>query len=401
MGDLTLFMLLIVAIALGAFFGRIGWGWPHRRQQDSLTQDYFVGLNYLLDDKTDAAIGAFIRALEVNSETLETYLALGRLLRRRGEVEQAINIHQDLLARPDLSNTHSVAVRYELARDYMVAGLLDRAERLLQELVNESGDLRWASLELIVDLYRIEKEWEKAIEYALILTQKRSGRFQRRDPAVQNRMQPALAHFCCELAQQAMTKGDYNIGNKKLTQGLGFHWKCVRISLLQGELQYKLGNYQEAIRSFQRIREQDPDFIPESLEQLKQCYEAIDEQRGFETYLNRCIEERPSISLFAAQAELIRREQGETPALDFLTLNLRQHPSVRGGAFLLEFINDYVEGPAVESINILKGILTQLRETHPIYRCEHCGYSGKFLHWLCPSCNQWGTVKPIFGLIGE
>jgi len=64
---------------------------------------YFQGLNYLLNEEPDKAIDVFLEMLEVDADTIETHLALGNLFRRRGEVERAIRIHQNLIARPALS----------------------------------------------------------------------------------------------------------------------------------------------------------------------------------------------------------------------------------------------------------------------------------------------------------
>ncbi|HEY9149321.1 MAG TPA: lipopolysaccharide assembly protein LapB, partial [Gammaproteobacteria bacterium] len=99
--------LLWLLLPVAAFSG---W-WAARRSErqrrdclhPELSSGYFQGLNYLLNEQPDKAIEVFIRMLEVNSETVETHLALGNLFRRRGEVDRAIHIHQNLIARPTLS----------------------------------------------------------------------------------------------------------------------------------------------------------------------------------------------------------------------------------------------------------------------------------------------------------
>ena len=148
-----LWLLLPLAAASGWLVGHFGM---RRRESaaaaDDLRSNYFKGINYLLNEQPDKAIEAFIKVLEVDSETVETHLALGNLYRRRGEVDRAIRIHQNLIARPNLESEQRSEALLELGHDYLSAGLLDRAENLLQELA-DSGDYRVQALRQLIDIY--------------------------------------------------------------------------------------------------------------------------------------------------------------------------------------------------------------------------------------------------------
>src|SRR6478609_9594774 len=113
-----------------------GWWLAHRSFSEKrvavsnrLSREYVVGLNYLLNEQSDKAVDIFIKLLEVDSDTVETHLALGSLFRRRGEVDRAISIHQNLIARPQLSLLQRKEALMALGQDYMGAGVFDRAER--------------------------------------------------------------------------------------------------------------------------------------------------------------------------------------------------------------------------------------------------------------------------------
>ena len=166
MESLTFYLLLLIATIAGWLFARLGSSKPARVKASSsdLFQDYFVGLNYLLNDEPDEAIDAFIEALEINSQTIESHLALGALLRRRGKVDKAINVHQALLAKPNLERDLSNLIRLQLALNYIAAGMLDRAERLLKEILDEGGEAKWDALRQLITIYQTEKEWENAID---------------------------------------------------------------------------------------------------------------------------------------------------------------------------------------------------------------------------------------------
>src|SRR5271169_5389424 len=98
------------------------------------SSDYLAGLNFLVNEQPDRAVEAFLRAVAADRDTVETQFALGALFRRRGEVDRAIRVHQDLIARDKLDAVHREQASYALAQDYLRAGLLDRAEKLLQQL---------------------------------------------------------------------------------------------------------------------------------------------------------------------------------------------------------------------------------------------------------------------------
>src|SRR5512139_3011904 len=120
-------------IAFPAFFGL---GWLAARidikhlvsESRALPMSYFKGLNFLVNEQPDKAIEAFIEVVKVDPQTIELHFALGSLFRRRGEIERAIRMHQNLAERPDLDPEQRTQAIFELAQDYLKAGLLDRAE---------------------------------------------------------------------------------------------------------------------------------------------------------------------------------------------------------------------------------------------------------------------------------
>jgi len=158
-----LWLLLPVAAASGWWVARHTELVSQARKKSSLTSDYFKGLNYLVNEQPDKAIEVFIRVVEVDSETIETHLALGSLFRRRGEVDRAIRIHQNLIARPSLNREQRTQALLELGQDYMNAGLLDRAESLFLELVElDAHTVR--ALQLLADIYEQEKDWQACLD---------------------------------------------------------------------------------------------------------------------------------------------------------------------------------------------------------------------------------------------
>jgi lipopolysaccharide assembly protein B len=135
-----------------------GLGWMAARidikqllsESRTLPISYFKGLNFLLNEQPDKAIEAFIEVVKVDPQTIELHFALGSLFRRRGEVERAIRMHQNLAERPDLAPEQRTLAVFELAQDYFKAGLLDRAEEYFRQL--EGTRLEEQALGFLLDI---------------------------------------------------------------------------------------------------------------------------------------------------------------------------------------------------------------------------------------------------------
>ncbi|MCC5857939.1 MAG: lipopolysaccharide assembly protein LapB [Ectothiorhodospiraceae bacterium] len=387
-----LFWLLLPLAALSGWYlarrGNRTRGTPPR---EGLPDAYFQGLNYLLNEQPDKAIEVFTRMAEVDADTVETHFALGSLFRRRGEVERAIRIHQNLIARPSLTRAQRVQALLALGEDYLRAGLLDRAESLFQEVV-ESGEHVVQALAHLLDLYQQEREWEQARTVA-----ERLGVLTGQDNS------QIIAQFYCEQVEQAIAAGDRGRARALVKRALSTDSSCVRASLLQGRLERESGNHRAALKAYQRVRYQDLDYLPEVLQPMEACYAALDREQDYLAYLQAVEQDYHGASLLLAIAEQIRRRQGEKAAADYLEQQLRRRPSVRGLNRLLQLNLELGEEQVGRDtvLPVLQELFDALLAAKPTYRCGRCGFTGRTLHWHCPSCRGWSTVKPIHGIEGE
>jgi lipopolysaccharide biosynthesis regulator YciM len=401
--DLLIFVLLFAAIAIGWWLGRRGAATV--ASSPELPGQYYKGLNYILEDRPDGAIDAFINALEVNSETLETHIALGNLLRKKGEVDRAIRIHQNLLARPSLPRAQVHLAHLELARDYVSAGLLDRAERLLLDLVEESPAQRRTSQRHLLEIYQSEREWSRAIDIAKDLLPRKSllgGGGDGVTRADHGQAIPVImSHSYCELAAEKIDAGEVQTARALLQDALAQDRNCVRASLMLGQLECDSGEYKKAIKALRNVRQQDPDFVPETIACLREASRELGEERTLKTYLQETLDSVPSASLVLALAEHILETEGGDASEEFLSRQLAERPSLRGLSRLISLQIEYSEGKAREDLGLLQVLVSRLMSERPAYRCEHCGFAGRHLHWHCPGCKYWGTMKTIRGATGE
>ena len=384
-----LWFLLPVAAAFGWFAARRSMGKPGRCSDSILGPEYIKGLNYLLNEQQDKAIDVFIRMLEVNSDTVETHLALGNLFRKRGEVDRAIRIHQNLIARSTLSNEQRTDAILELGQDYMKAGLFDRAEALFQELIENNVHLS-SVLPLLLDIYQQERDWENAIAIAGQMG------FVGEQPA-----KSVIAQFYCELAENARARSDTEEAGRLLEKAGEYNPHCARARLSSGGIARQKGDYQAALAAYEQVAESDIELLPEILDNMHACHVELGTIDGMIDYLHRAISQYAGISPVLALADIMANEKGGASAAEFIAGELGKRPSVRGLSRFIDLSLSRSEGAAHENLIILKNITDQLLENKPVYKCHDCGFCGKTLHWQCPSCKHWNTVKPIHGVEGE
>ena len=386
--NVLLYLLIFFAIAAGWWLGRR----DRRKVSPTVSANYFTGLNYLLNEEPDRAVSTFVEELEVNGDTLETHLALGNLLRRRGEIDKAIVVHKNILKNNVITPDDSRLVQLELARDYLLAGLLDRSEELLLDMIAKSGPLKNESRKLLLEIFEQGKEWRKAIEIAEMLA---SG-------TETEHFEEAISQYHCELAEEYLGSNQFDAARSALSDAMGHDARNARVSLLVGNLEFKQGNYQEAIRSLVRIKEQRAIYVPESLELLARSYEASGaDPEALHDYLKACLEIVPSISIVLFLAERIREEFGDEAVAKFIADHLKRNPTIRGLSQLIDLHIDNTQGVAKENLAILRSFTEALVAGKPAYQCKSCGFEGKVLRWSCPSCKSWGKTEPIFGLEGE
>ncbi len=379
---MVLVPLLMVAIGIGWFAGRLGGERRGGVKISRLSTTYFRGLNYLLNEQHDKAIEVFLQIAQVDKDTIETQFALGTLFRRRGEVDRAIRLHQNLIARPGMSEEQKTRAILALGEDYMRAGLLDRSETLFTDLVR-IGVHAPQALRHLISIYQAERDWEKAIEHAASY-----------EKATGESMGKIIAQFQCELAEQARQASKFDLARARVTQAYAADAHSARAGLLDARVELDQGNDAAAIRALERVARQDVEFLPEVLPTLLDCYQRRNEGARARSFLLEMIERYPGVSPALALAERIEAEEGGKAAIEFLANHLRSHPSIRGEAALIEMSLRHADTDARAALNDLKQINQQLIIRAPGYRCQRCGFGTRAHHWQCPGCKSWGTIKP-------
>jgi lipopolysaccharide biosynthesis regulator YciM len=346
-----------------------------------INADYLRGLNLVLSRRTDEALELFVQMAKVDDDTLETHFALGHLFRRRGEMERAIRVHENLLARPNLNEAQRHQALFSLAEDYLGAGLFDRAEQLFGQL-RDSTTLAEAALEKLVSIYEREQEWQKAIEALRKLEILRGSKSSQ------------VAHYYCELAELARAAGDRALAREHLRNTVRSESGALRGALIRATLAREEQDYAQAIPLYEHVIAADRHFISEVLPALLDCYRAADRLAEFDAYVEEIIAKEPSTYRDLAYAAIIGDLRGSAALEGAVERFVFEHP------VLSNLVNaaELRALPAPErraAIQRIAGSLRSIAVASARYRCSNCGYSTQRFIWHCPSCKLWETVRPI------
>ena len=391
MDFLNQWLWVVIFVPLAALFGwvigRRGGEQHSDNQVSKLSTTYFRGLNYLLNEQPDKAIELFLHIAELDKDTFETQVALGHLFRRRGEVDRAIRLHQALAQRSDLSDAQKVQALSALGEDYMRSGLLDRAETVFTDLAQLDQRAPQA-LRHLIGIYQAERDWAKAIENAL-----------RFEAVTGEPMGKLVAQFECELADRHRADGGTEAAREAIKRAYAADSTSVRAGITEGRIEAEADNPTGAIRAYERAARHDPDFLPVILPPLLELYAKVGERTGARAFLGEMSEHYRGIAPVLALTRMVEAEEGVGAARQFLAEELKDRPSVRGEAALIDLTlaehPDMGQADAAATLRDLKHITDQLLVRNPSYRCNRCGFGARSHHWQCPSCKEWGSVKPL------
>ncbi|WP_119153049.1 lipopolysaccharide assembly protein LapB [Caldimonas tepidiphila] len=368
---------LPVAFALGWLASRIDVR-QLRTQQQSAPKAYFKGLNFLLNEQQDKAIDAFIAAVQHDPDTTELHFALGNLFRRRGEYERAVRVHQHLLGRADLPRAERERAQHALAQDFLKAGLFDRAEAAYRELLDTP--FRVEALLALLTLYERSRDWRAAIDAATDLETAGAGSFSQR-----------VAHYWCELAQEAEARGETPAAEEALERARAAAPRAPRPVVMRGQRLARAGRHDEAMRTWAALIPVDPvSFSLVAREYAASAVEAGQQAAARET-LRPLYERTPSIDLLQALRQL---EPQAVTRRGWLSEHLAQQPSLSAALGLLDESASESGTLSDAELQGLRQVLGNAAKPLQRYRCAACGFEAQHYFWQCPGCQSWDSYPP-------
>jgi lipopolysaccharide biosynthesis regulator YciM len=368
--DLPPFLLCLAFIAVGVAAFYIG-----RRSAVGRTvrlpRDYYIGLDHLINDRIDRATEVFSRMADVHTradedesphldpDTAEIQFALGSLFRRRGEVDRAIALHTRLREQGAPSLRDKAA--FALGLDYLSAGLMDRAERLFEEL-SASREYRDAALENLLRIYEQQTDWPNALKV-----------FHQLPASVQSERKRVAAHYLCELAEQSLIQGDGERAQLLLRQALTHDAQLPRAGILAARITEAHGDKREALTTYLTALEAAPGLALEIIPHVL----AISSELGDEHVVDELTKRLQSTG------RVSERQLAWLLATALPTLRVGQLPELTG-----------TDQPTLAESKAIGALLTRISDSGGRYQCDDCGLHSVGWYWRCPKCRSWDTLRP-------
>ena len=357
----------------------------YKKNSNIIPVEYLQSMNYLLSEQHDKALDTFMSMVSVSQDNAETHIILGNLFRNRGEVDRAIRIHQNLIARPELTLAIRQQCLTELAKDYLKAGFLDRAELIFAKLSKEINDPILVLLYL-KEIYELEKEWQKAIEVSLKIQAKN-----------QEDLSDTISHYYCELAEHEISLksiNDMTQAKKYINKAVSYNKNSLRSLILLGDISYKNNNHIDSLKQYMNVYEKYPEQAYLVIDKIKIAYEKLKTKENFFDFLKNFSNTASSLDLYSS----LNKDQSST-------VNLKEISEIYQSEFennrvnliqLSEYI-DLIEENKIafdkHSLSNIQKCLKVYSEKESAHECQNCGFGSIKHFWQCPSCQSWSSIR--------
>ncbi|MBU0656538.1 MAG: hypothetical protein KJ914_15555 [Gammaproteobacteria bacterium] len=378
-----LFLLLPIAFYSGWQAARKRYK-ERQEKRKEISVRFVRGINFLLSEEPDKALDVFLNYPEIDENTANTFLLLGNLFRNRGEINRALRIHQNLVARSDLSKAQRMSAMLALGEDFFAAGMLDRAESVFTELLKDDPK-RADACEPLRNIYEQLHEWDKAIEITQCA--------QQRNKADHSRL---IAHYYCELATQELQRQNLFKAEETIQKAAKASPASARVIVLKADLAYARGQRSEALQIYQQAIGKDSRLLGMLFNQLLNNFEKRDELENLYAFIQKTFAKTQDAKLFAYLLQLARKlgklTDMRTQVEEHLT---KGKPSLNTLVHSTEVLASLWREESACEIGQIQTALQKLAASQPDFQCEHCGYKMHGYLWRCPACHQWDTVSNV------
>ncbi len=385
-----LFLLLPVAMAYGWFMGRNSIKQKDQTIKQDLSIKYSTGLNYLLSNQKDKAIDSLLEALKVEDDSVEAHFAMANLFRKRGELDRALKVHEHLVRHGNLPTKDKQQAVFELGKDFLSAGLYDRAEKMFNKLL-KSNDYGLKSLTYLLQIFQSTKDWHQGINHKKLIIKFND-----------KRLLHTLANFYCEQATSAFEQDKFIEVIELLEEALKLDPNSCRANWLMAKIYENHKQCELACKCYQDIYHQDQEFFPDVIEQMHQCYLDLDAADEFFTFIKKVYDETASSTALISYLSYVEQKHGNKKAKEFMLSALKRRPTIRGFKHFVKMqMNQTQDLDNNASLDLIKELISEYLKVKHRYSCRNCGFNSSTHYWSCPSCHEWEQLKPFIGLEGE
>ncbi len=255
-----------------------------------------------------------------------------------------------------LSFEQKLLASQKLGRDYLAAGVYDRAKNIFLQLVDKQN-FCFSALQSLLTIYQAINDWHKAIDVAKKLV--KMGNPQ---------LKEEIAHFYCELALLELNSDDLDGVFLLLNKAVQSDKNASRASIMKGRIYIARVEYEKATLVLKQVFDQDIDLVSETLTMLYECYDHLASWHDWEDYIQKCVAGDCGATAQLYLSEIIEKRKGPEKAQMFIKQQLESHPTMRLFYKFIDYhLADAEEGREKESLELLHNMVGEQIRSKPDY----------------------------------
>jgi len=366
----TIFWIFAIAAAVFAYM----WTRTHKRRTSQAPRLYMEALRALVDGDDRTAFDRLKMTANEDSNNLDAYLKLGDLLRKRGRIDRAIKVHEELTLRRGLSKTGTIAVHKSLALDHLGAGDHTAAESSLLKIVEVDKENAWAADQLVA-LYAQSGRFDAAFEQRRMVM-KRTGQSDGH----------TLALYKTLAGTQQAAAGKKHEARVSYKEALSYDEQCLPALLYLGDAYWEDGRPEDAVEWWTRLAASKPEAAHIVFGRLERAYFELGQYGEINKFYERILEKSPNnpgallglADLSLKKGEFDRALRRYHQVLEIDPNNL----PARAGIIRSLAQQDRWQQIAEE----VDTLLATAAFTDHAYTCARCGHREPDPAWYCPKC---------------
>jgi lipopolysaccharide assembly protein B len=364
---------MAVGAVIGVLFAAMGKRRAHVRAAER--HALLAQFRYALSEDRDDTVEELTKRVAAEAPGgVETWFALGSLLRRKGDHLRAIRLHEDLVANPRLHGTVRRAAAYELALDFRRAGMHGRAIETLERVLRADPDHR-ESLRERREIAEEEADWPAAVAA------------QERLVALSGTGHAILGHLHAAHARALLAAGAHVEAAAAVERGLAADPESADALAARTEIAFARPDVAAATAALGQALDRCPDFAAVSASLIEQ----VDDPGAF---LEARIRQHPGHPwLRLAQARHLRRAGAIAAAAETLRDLLRGHPQLAEAR--QELAEVLLAAPGATGAELraeISALLAGLGAPQRPFGCTRCAVELIAFTFRCPRCFGWDTV---------